>query len=419
MGDLVHNNFRRSKYTKFVAVNCGDVDEAISIFGNYTQQGDTPIVAMPARSSCAPYITIPQGCYAIVVKHGNFQGMWEPGFHWCMPFTKIQFLVTQQNFQFDVPVRNCPTIDNIYIQIEVSIVMRIRDGEENVKNFCYKTSVNQLNEQLDAAISERVRVLARSKTHLEAYNIKGKEHTEEMLRYMNGIFESKGVEIRSVIITNVLLDDEIADQLEEKTTYTSKNTLERKQQCFELRVINDDQEYSQKKEKMALDREAENEKFRKIKAEIEKELDKINADTEKLIAETKEQANAHVSKVIAQGELDAQEVEAETKMIRANILAEGKAKYAYVVSASEAYQINRKARIDTFVSQKESEAKRGGGGGTVAQNLTNRRAFEVQMAKLAVLKNLSMNDCMSILGENKDNLVAQMASIRMLNNFDK
>ena len=48
--------------------------------------------------------------------------------------------------------------------------MRVKKGEEDVINFCYKTSVNQLNELLDAAISERVRVLARSKTYLEAYN---------------------------------------------------------------------------------------------------------------------------------------------------------------------------------------------------------------------------------------------------------
>jgi len=75
MGDLVHNNYLKSKYTKFVSVNCADVDEAISIFGNFTPQGDTPIACMPERSSCKPYITIPEGTYAVVVKHGNFQGI--------------------------------------------------------------------------------------------------------------------------------------------------------------------------------------------------------------------------------------------------------------------------------------------------------------------------------------------------------
>lgn len=97
-----------------------------------------------------------------------------------------------------------------------------------MKNFCYKSSINQLNEQLDSAISERVRVLARSVTHLEAYSIKGKEHTSQMLEYMNKIFETKGIKIKSVIITNVLLPRGISNPLEEKTTYASKNTLERK-----------------------------------------------------------------------------------------------------------------------------------------------------------------------------------------------
>ena len=76
-----------------------------------------------------------------------------------------------------MPIRNCPTVDNIFITIDVSIVLHIREGEENLKNFVYNTSINQLNELLDSAISERIRVLARTKTHLEAYAIKGKEHT--------------------------------------------------------------------------------------------------------------------------------------------------------------------------------------------------------------------------------------------------
>ena len=137
-------------------------------------------------------------------------------------------MVTKQNVIFDLPIRNCPTIDNILIKIDVSIVLQIKKEEEDIRNFCYKTSVNQLNEQLDAAISERIRVLARTVTHLEAYSIKGKEHTKEMIDYMNSIFDNKGVFIKSVIITNVTLPKQIADNLETKTTYASKNTLSRK-----------------------------------------------------------------------------------------------------------------------------------------------------------------------------------------------
>lgn len=416
MEDLIHNNYRRAAQTKFVAVNCGDVDDAISIFGNYTSRGDTPIVCMPTRSSCAPYICIPEGCYAVVVKHGNFQGIWDPGFHWCMPYTKIQFLVTKQNFQFDVPIRNCPTIDNIYIRIEVSIVMRVRDGEDNVRDFCYKTSVNQLNEQLDAAISERVRVLARSKTHLEAYSIKGKEHTEEMIRYMNGIFESKGVEIRSVIITNVLLDRDIADQLEEKTTYASKNTLERKQQCFELRVINDEQEIDLKRQIMREQREAENERANKIKAEVEKEHDKIRADTEKIIAEIRENTTAEVAKVNATAELEAQEVKAETKMIKASFMADGRAKVNQIIAESEAYCLKVEADAKAKAAEKIAEEVkiRGRAEAELAKNYASRRKFEVEMSKLGILKDLAGNQDLTLFGDHKDNLLAQLATYKML-----
>ena len=63
-----------------------------------------------------------------------------------------------------------------------------------------------------------------------------------MIAYMNQIFENKGVVIESVIITNVILPRDVADPLEEKTTYASKNTLERKKQSYELRCINDKEE---------------------------------------------------------------------------------------------------------------------------------------------------------------------------------
>mmetsp|Transcript_11220 Transcript_11220/g.11174 ORF Transcript_11220/g.11174 Transcript_11220/m.11174 type:complete len:381 (+) Transcript_11220:149-1291(+) len=378
---------------------------------------------MPERSCCKPYIIIPEGSYAVVVKHGSYQGVWEPGLHWCMPYTEIQFLITKQNFQFDVPVRNCPTIDNIYIQIEVSIVMRVKPGEENIKNFVQKTSVNQLNEQLEAVISERIRVLARSKTHLEAYSIKGKNSgknrddgksvNSQLTEYMNGIFETKGIDIRSVIITRVNLDSEIADQLEEKTTYASMNTLERKQQCFELRVINDEQEYNQKKEKMKQGRQAESERFNKLKAEIEKDNGKINADTAQIIADIREKTTAEVNKVNALSQLEAEEVKAETKMIRARILAEGRAKYNETIAEAEAYVLTKEAEARQKTAEKFAEELRIRG--KAETRLSEKRGHELQMSQLGILQDLAQNRNLKIFGEQKENLMAQFSAFKMIN----
>lgn len=400
MADLVHNNYHRSRFTKFVAVNWGGVNEAISIFGNYTPQGDTPIVWMPTRSSCAPYIVIPEGCHALVTKHGSYVGVWDPGFHWCMPYTQIQYLITKQNFQFDCPVRNCPSHDNVHIQIEVSIIMKVLDSDDDIQNFCYKTSVSQLNEQLDANISERIRVLVRSKKHTEAYSIKGKEHTQEMIRYMNGIFEPKGIQIKSVIITNVRLPHDIADEMEEKTTYATLNTLERKQQCFELREINDNQEKSLKEEMMKQGRQAENERFNKLKAEIEKEADKIQADTDKIVAEISEKTKAEVNKINAKSELDAQEVKAETKMIKASFTADGRAKINELLAECEAYCLRVKAEAEQKAAEMIAEETkiRGRAEGTLSKHLSSRRRHDKEMAKLGVLKELAENRDLSIYG---------------------
>lgn len=63
--------------------------------------------------------------------------------------------------------------------------------------------MNQLNEQLEAALTERIRVLIRSKTHLEVYQIKGKTNTSEMKDFLNQMFGPKGLFFSDIIITEV------------------------------------------------------------------------------------------------------------------------------------------------------------------------------------------------------------------------
>ena len=76
-----------------------------------------------------------------------------------------------------MPVPAVPTFDNIDVVCDVCLVFKCKEDEESIHNFCYRMSINQLNEQLEAALTERVRVLIRQKTHLEVYQIKGKHNT--------------------------------------------------------------------------------------------------------------------------------------------------------------------------------------------------------------------------------------------------
>ncbi len=67
--------------------------------------------------------------------------------------------MTQQHVVFELTVKSCPTFDNIFIEIEVGAVFRCKEDEKSIEQFVYNISINQLNKQIKAAITERVRVL--------------------------------------------------------------------------------------------------------------------------------------------------------------------------------------------------------------------------------------------------------------------
>ena len=47
-----------------------------------------------------------------------------------------------------------------------------------------------------------------------SYQIKGKEHTGEMLTFLNKMFENKGLEFSTIIVTHIRLPNDIAQPLD-------------------------------------------------------------------------------------------------------------------------------------------------------------------------------------------------------------
>jgi len=81
---------------------------------------------------------------------------------------------------------------------------------------------------LEAAITERVRNLARSVSSKNVYSLRGEKHADQMKAHLKQVMSNKGINVKSVIITNVKLPPDVANSLQEKTIFQFKNTLERK-----------------------------------------------------------------------------------------------------------------------------------------------------------------------------------------------
>jgi hypothetical protein len=72
---------------------------------------------------------------------------------------------------------------------------------------------------LEAAITERVRTMARSIPSKSIYSIRGEKHAAQMLSHLKDVMATKGINIKSVIVTNVKLPNDVANALQEKTIF--------------------------------------------------------------------------------------------------------------------------------------------------------------------------------------------------------
>ena len=168
-------------------------------------------------------------------------------------------------------------------------------NQDDIFNFVYRISINQLNEQLEAAITERVRVLIRGKTHLEVYNIKGPTNTNAMKDFLNDMFRNKGLKFTDIIITEVSLPQEIKDPLDQKAQFGSLNELEREKYNFEMKLIDDEEELQATKQRRYEQRDSINEDFSKQLTLKKRELETIRANAKKSVAEINAQALAEVA----------------------------------------------------------------------------------------------------------------------------
>lgn len=153
------------------------------------------MVARPDMSSfcCClplPWISVPEGYYALVTRFGKEEicpetdsYVWPSGFHLGL-FHKVEHLVTKQSMIFNCPVKGCKTSDNVTVEIDINIVLRVmgdekgssvirkNDDPDNVRKFVHNLTASGLQQQLADAQAEAVRTMARSVTHTEVFGLR-------------------------------------------------------------------------------------------------------------------------------------------------------------------------------------------------------------------------------------------------------
>lgn len=121
--------------------------------------------------------------------------------------------------------------------------------------------------------------------------------------------------IKRCIITCVTLGEDVAGNMQDKTIFQFRNTLERKKFAFEQRIKNDIEEIEKAKQMKEEERKDVNEQATLSQMKKEKEIENIKAKTKILEAEFKAKTEALVNSIDADTDLQYNQIIAEAKLI--------------------------------------------------------------------------------------------------------
>merc|ERR1719168_309337 len=377
------------------------------------QSKKVPMVLVPSRMPCSLFVCVPQGFKAFVASHGKHLDIWQPGFHFAPPWYSITHMVGLQNFVYDTPVKECPTLDNVMVTIDVTIVFHVRPSDDTLMKFAFTLGPEGLDGMLQQVQQDSVRAMVRQRKYDEVYDLMNAAHDEALLgtmKELNISFSDYGVEITAMSVTNVHLPHSISEDMAQTTIYHNQDEYHKLNQQHQLLVIENDEK--EKKEKQAM-----KEKLEQYEAECKKrlaaehaKLGLIRAETKKILSEIREQENADVLKIEADSKLQVSEIDRQKEVQLSQIRAKGAAEGEQLAVEARAYVLKTLAQADaevaklkgdalTVVAQAENAAVKG---------LASKRLYDEKMRQLNVIQGLSHNQDVSISGLSKDNTVAQL-----------
>lgn len=149
-----------------------------------------------------------------------------------------------------------------------------------------------------------------------------------MLEFLNKMFANKGLEFTRIILQNVRLPTDIAKPLDQKAQYGSMNEFERTKQEYEMRVLNDNKELEIIKQVKTQQRIQLNEDMTRQLAIVDRDLKIIQGEGQKSVSEIKERTQADVLKIKSESENKAEVIRAQTTILKAKVMAEGRAEAA-------------------------------------------------------------------------------------------
>jgi len=411
-----------SRKTQITQQNIGAAIDSQQVFNSQTP-GRVPVVLIPnGRWCCSCYYTVPSGISCITQRFGkdcdpvlnNVMQLTDPGLKCSPSWTQVKYCVTKQACTYEAPVKSCPTIDNVMVDCELTLVFQIGPEPQEVRKFVYKLGAPRFNEFLSAAVDEGIRQLCRGEKLENVLELRGSSQAgvRRVMESLNSKFKPFGVRFLRAVIKEVRLGRMLEKLLEQTTNFKTKIRDCEKEHEVEMKKINYDYEKRRAELDRVYDRKIQDLENDMNVALIDRSKLKVAAESTKEVNTVKAQEDRAVNKKQAQANLDV--VTLEAKKDNASLLAEVQARTEAVkiaakrdaqvrVQESEAMVDVAKKNADALVTEAKAE-------GVAAKQLKTVREWELQMAKLEVSEAMARKSKIVIGGDVGDRLLSSFVS---------
>lgn len=210
-------------------------------FARVSAVNEIPIVLVPQSPTFASLaLNVPSGPFVLYQRWYKDMGQLSPGVIWFWPFwNRISHIVTRATITYNAPARDCPTADNVMVNVDLSLTFRIGPDADAARNFVYRLGAHRFDELLSAETEEAIRGLVYSVTHDKVNDLR-EEFALGMLSTLNSKVNIYGVQITNVKITDVQLPRELQLRLERTTAFKTKMGEQEKSHENRVRVLEDE-----------------------------------------------------------------------------------------------------------------------------------------------------------------------------------
>jgi len=346
------------------------------------------------------------------------RGLAEPGLRCAPACRQVKYCVTKQSCTYEGLVKSCPTVDNVMVDCELTLVFQIGPEPNKVRDFVYKLGALRFNEFLAAATDEAMRQLVRGEKLENVLELRGSSQAgvRRVMNSLNSKFAAFGVAFLRAVIKDVKLGRQLENLLEKTTNFKTKIKDIEKEHEVEMKKISYD--FNQKRTELErdYDRRLQDIENDMNVALIDRDKLKVEALSRKEVRIVKAEENRDVAKKIANADLNVVTMQAQQQNedLLAKINAESQAKMIATKRDCEVKIEESKQLISAASDNAKALVTEANAEGRAASQLKIVREWELQMAKLEVEESMARRSKIVISGNNGDSLLGSMLDKRVL-----